>query len=255
MAKNNHFVSSNDTFCQLDTLLTKQTFGTDDNDADTAINYARCISMVENVVAVTSDLCRGTSHIFAGAFASVLGIGDYSREDSIWEREILGLMSAEEQEQKFISELRFYHFLRHIPRHRRRNYYLVSKLRMQCSSGVTVDVLHRMYYIFDSKCETVKFAICLYGPMTFEFAGRSMAIDSLTGLGEELTASSDNTILSRREKQILALINGGLKSREIADSLCISQHTVNRHRQEILSKLQVRNSLEACRLAKSLNLI
>lgn len=255
MAKNNHFAGTNSTFSQLDTLLTGQSSGHDDNDTDVAIAYARCIAAIENVVAVTSDLCRGTSHIFAGAFANVLGIGDYSREDSIWEKEILDLMPPGEQEQKYISELRFYHFLRHIPRNRRRNYYLVSKLRMQCRSGATVDVLHRMYYIFDSKCETVKFAVCLYGPLTFDIAGRSMAVDSLTGIGEELTASSDNTILSRREKQILALINSGLKSSEIAASLCISQHTVSRHRQEILSKLQVRNSLEACRLAKSLNLI
>ncbi len=257
MAKNNHFTDRSGTFSQLDTLLTTQPAFShnDDKDAGNAIAYARCIAAVENVVAVASDMCRGTSHIFAGAFAAVLGLSDYSREDSIWEKEILSLMSAEEQEQKFICELRFYHFLRHIPRSRRRNYYLVSKLRMRTPSGATADILHRMYYIFDSKCETVRFAICIYGPLTFDFAGRSMAVDSLTGLGEELTASADNAILTRREKQILSLINSGRKSREIADSLCISLHTVSRHRQEILAKLQVRNSLEASRLAKSLNLI
>ena len=37
--------------------------------------------------------------------------------------------------------------------------------------------------------------------------------------------------------------------------LSISIHTVSRHRQEILGKLQVKNSIEACRLAKNLRLL
>jgi len=40
--------------------------------------YARSMSEVENVVAVVSDLSLGTSKIFNGAFAEVLGISDYS---------------------------------------------------------------------------------------------------------------------------------------------------------------------------------
>ena len=35
----------------------------------------------------------------------------------------------------------------------------------------------------------------------------------------------------------------------------ISKNTVSRHRQAILSKLQVRNSHEACKVAKALSLI
>ena len=37
--------------------------------------------------------------------------------------------------------------------------------------------------------------------------------------------------------------------------LSISIHTVSRHRQEILTRLQVKNSIEACRLAKEMKLI
>ncbi|MDE5846342.1 MAG: LuxR C-terminal-related transcriptional regulator [Muribaculaceae bacterium] len=45
------------------------------------------------------------------------------------------------------------------------------------------------------------------------------------------------------------------QSAEIAGLLNISIHTVSRHRQEIISKLQVKNTHEACRLAKSMGLI
>ena len=54
---------------------------------------------------------------------------------------------------------------------------------------------------------------------------------------------------------MLALIDGGLTSKEIAARLNISLHTVSRHRQEILAKLQVKSSIEACRMARSMELI
>jgi DNA-binding NarL/FixJ family response regulator len=55
--------------------------------------------------------------------------------------------------------------------------------------------------------------------------------------------------------EILCLIERGWMSKEIASELFISINTVNRHRQNILMKLQANNSVEACRIAKSLKLI
>ena len=51
------------------------------------------------------------------------------------------------------------------------------------------------------------------------------------------------------------MIDTGLKSAEIAAQLNISIHTVSRHRQEIIGKLQVKNTHEACRIAKSMGLL
>lgn len=58
-----------------------------------------------------------------------------------------------------------------------------------------------------------------------------------------------------RERQILAMVDKGMKSGEIAAQLHISIHTVSRHRQEIIGKLQVKNTHEACRIAKSMGLL
>ncbi|WP_367383126.1 MULTISPECIES: LuxR C-terminal-related transcriptional regulator [Segatella] len=41
----------------------------------------------------------------------------------------------------------------------------------------------------------------------------------------------------------------------IADRLEISKHTVDRHRQNIIAKLRVNNTTEACHKAKRLGLI
>lgn len=62
-------------------------------------------------------------------------------------------------------------------------------------------------------------------------------------------------MLTAREKEILMLISEGRLSKEISDQLSISLNTVNRHRQNILEKLKVDNSLEAVRIARSLGLM
>ena len=80
-------------------------------------------------------------------------------------------------------------------------------------------------------------------------------INSCTGQLIQLDERDDEKILSAREKQVLRLIDQGMMSKHIADILSISIHTVSRHRQEILKKLQVSNSIEACRVAKELHLL
>ena len=240
---------------ELDILLKSQPIHGGDDQMEVAISYAKAMVRLENVVAVVSDISGGVSQIFSGGFASTLGLDGYNWENSIWEKRILEMMSVEEQEAKFIAELRFFHYLRHLPKSKRSDCCLFAKLKFRLAGGRTIDVLHRMYYIYDSRQENVRYAICLYGPLTFDFKGKSRVVNTATGLTEELTIRNNSSVLGKRECQVLSLIDSGLKSAEIADRLNISIHTVSRHRQEILANLQVKNSIEACRLAKSMELI
>ena len=57
--------------------------------------------------------------------------------------------------------------------------------------------------------------------------------------------SAADTLLTSREREVLALAKEGMFSKEISEKLNISIHTVNRHRQNILEKLQVDNMIEA----------
>lgn len=50
--------------------------------------------------------------------------------------------------------------------------------------------------------------------------------------------------LTKREREILACIAEGLSSKQIADKLCISQHTVDNHRKNMLAKTATRNCVE-----------
>ncbi len=201
-------------------------------------------------------------------FKGVVTAG-YFQVDSLWfwvlriirkktrsgEKAILDLMEEEEREEKYLAELRFFNFLRHVPRHTRADYYLLSKLRMTAATGDTIDVIHRMYYIYADDSETITHSLCLYGRSAFDFAGKSIVVNSFTGVSEELTSSADSSILSRGKSKCFQLIDSGKTSADIARILSISKNTVSRHRQEILAKLQVKNSMAACRIGKAMNII
>ena len=60
--------------------------------------------------------------------------------------------------------------------------------------------------------------------------------------GKDTNIPAPAEILAKREKEILACVAKGMSNKEIADSLCISIHTVTTHRRNICSKLGLHSS-------------
>ena len=91
---------------------------------------------------------------------------------------------------------------------------------------------------------------------TAPYKVNSLLIDSHTGdVFSPLDEYYDkDSVLTLREIEILRLIESGKLSKEIADMLNISVNTVNTHRQRILKKLNVDNSIEAIKYAHVLGL-
>ncbi len=69
-----------------------------------------------------------------------------------------------------------------------------------------------------------------------------------------IKSSSSWDTLTQREKEVLKLIAEGYKNSEIADFLCISVKTVNKHRSNLMQKLDIHNasSLTAFAIDKGL---
>lgn len=219
-----------------------------------ACSYAQ----MENAIAVLSDWHKNESYIYYGGFLQMLGIDKNMKDSkvaSIWEEEIFKIIHPDDLTGKHLQELCFYHFVKRQPKKKRTNYYLMSKLRMKNKIGSYISVLHRIFYVSIPTNDTLWLALCLYSPLAFDIPAKCVIINSIDGHVTELEEHNNGKILSVREKQVLKLINKGLMSKEIAEMLSISIHTVNRHRQEILGKLKVKNSIEACQIAKDLKLI
>lgn len=218
-----------------------------------AAGYAQ----TENAIAVLSDLKERVSHIYYGGMAQTLGIckkGEYHCVNSIWEEDVFKYVLPEFMDKRHCDELKFIHFLKNTPKRNYADFYLTSTLRMMDRNGCTYSVRHRVFYVAIQSNGSIRLALCLYN-LTGESDTESRIYDSTTGTAILLEQQDYSGMLSDREKEVLQLIEQGKLSKEISDTLSISIHTVNRHRQNILSKLCASNSVEACRIAKHLKLI
>jgi DNA-binding NarL/FixJ family response regulator len=79
-----------------------------------------------------------------------------------------------------------------------------------------------------------------------EMASRMLAE---LGRGPEAAPRDPLESLSDREREVLALMADGLRNREIAERLVISEATVKTHVRHVLEKLRLRNRAEAAAFA------
>ena len=248
----------------LNEKLLKQPFAYDKDESivllkgqQIASEYAR----VENSIAVLSDLKSDKSYIYHGGVAEKLDIGARNSVkciSSIWEEDIFNRIHPDDLIEKHLLELRFFHLLKSFPAKERTDYHIVSKMRMFDSSGKSITIQHRMFYVFNCLEGNLWLSLCLYNfPYDGAIFEKTNGVIINSSTGEMVNADNGNCgdILSSREKEILQLIEQGKMSKDIADLLYISKNTVSRHRQNILEKLRVKNSIEACRIAKMMNLI
>jgi two-component system response regulator NreC len=72
---------------------------------------------------------------------------------------------------------------------------------------------------------------------------------------ETIKTSSAWDTLTRREREILKLIAEGYKNKEVADHLCISLKTVEKHRANLMKKLDLHNAAELTAFAMEKGLV
>lgn len=214
-------------------------------------------SRSENAITVVSNLHSNSSFIVYGRLGRFLGVSvekEGEEVPSIWEDNLLERVHPDDIVEKLALELQFITFVKSLPADERQDYYLQHVLRMKNADGEYIYLIHRIFYLQYDDCGNVMLALCLY-----TIAGEEQPIvgiiNSLTGKIENETAAEVSVILSNREKEVLRLIGKGNASKEIAEKLSISTHTVNVHRQNIIKKMHVNNSTEAYNVARRLGLI
>jgi DNA-binding CsgD family transcriptional regulator len=246
----------------LDTKLLSQSFGLPSETVlplESAQNIAQLYATLENGISVLSDMKTRKSYLYYGHMAEVLGLKRKQAEiNSIWEDELLNLVRTDDRLKKYKLELRFFQHLNSINLADRLDYQVITKLRIRTSEGKDMLLKHRLLYISSSADGNIWLALCLYN-IIYEYSGfdapEGLIINTRTG--DVIDDSHDNLsgMLSGREKEILLLIKQGNRTKEIANKLLISIHTINRHRQNIFKKLRVNNAMEACRIAEATGLL
>ncbi len=154
------------------------------------------------------------------------------------------------------------HFFRmafDVPPAIRKDYKVVQEYRITWKSGEWVRVVEQMMILENDRHGNIWLGLCLMDlapDQNADLPYKSRIINYRTG--EVLTfkpSGAKGITLTVRESEILQHIADGKMSKEIADQLSISIHTVNTHRQRILEKLQADSSIEAIRYAREHGII
>ena len=250
---------------ELQEAFARQTFDQrqlNEHDVEACRQHLDHITAVTQGCAVLSDLATNSSYFSIGRLASILGIvADVPKEEliDIDEDFIYQQMHPEDLVDKRMLELRFFEFLMGQPTAEQRHYYSCCRIRIKDREGDYIYINNQTHMLSHSADGNMRLFTCLYeiSPDQEPIRGiNPRIVNNATGEVRQLSLYEERyTILSKREKEILQLISKGALSKEIADRLHISIHTVNTHRQNILQKLSVDNSMEAVQTAMAMRLI
>lgn len=211
-------------------------------------------------IAVLSDFSRGKCHTYSGRFGqNAFSLPEYTLDDSSpFEDVVFDRFLNEDLIGRHILEIRFFHFLKSLPIAQRRDYQMSCLIGFARPDGGISQIFHSSRYIQWTLNGSVWLALCTYVPATLKFHGDNHSIiNTVTGdiIQKERYADCDDRLLSKRQIEILSQLSKGYGSKQIADRLNISVHTVYRHRQDILAALKVKSSASAVEIALRLQLI
>ena len=225
--------------------------------------------MADNLVRVTdgcaviTDASCDRCYIYSGNFGVLLGYSeegpssvevDSSDEDAVYDR-----IHPEDLVDKRLLEYEFFKSVDKKDPEEKTHFIARCRLRMRDKHGVYRVVDNTTQLIRLSPHGKIWLILCTYSLSSNQDPGDGISpniLNTKTGEFESLSFRSRRAeILSAREKEVLMLIRDGKPSKQIADVLGISIHTVNRHRQNIIEKLSVGNSVEAVAAATLMKLL
>lgn len=212
---------------------------------------------------VITDAAADHCYITGGRSARLLGLcdsGSYSREMASGDEDVIyNRIHPEDIVDKRMLEYEFFKHTGPLPGEEKLNYIATCHFRIKDRLGNYVYVDNSTRILKLSPKGGIWLILCCYNLSPFQESASGIAariINDTTGEITEYRLSDKRAdILTPREKEILTLIKEGRLSKQIAASLGISVHTVNRHRQNILEKLSVCNSVEAVTAAILMKLL
>lgn len=228
-----------------------------------AIERIKAYVTVNNCCCVITDAAADRCYIIGGGFCRLIGLTDedslYEEVDSSDEDVIYSRLHPEDLVEKRMLE---YEYFSHVIRRG-------TAEMMSCKAACTFRIKDRdgQYILVDNTTQIfyptpggkMWLILCCYDLAASARNSNGIAPRIINNhTGETITIAANERrphILTPREKEILTLIREGKPSKQIADMLGISIHTVNRHRQNIIEKLSVGSTVEAIMAATLMKLM
>ena len=221
------------------------------------------MTSVSNTCYVITDAYADTCFIYAGVFAQLLGIADepnsckeYNSSD---EDAIYNCIHPEDLVEKRMLEYDYFKYVDKLSDSEKPNFLAACRIRIRNKKDEYVYINNTTRVLHQSPNGKIWLILCSYEISPEQTISPDISpkiININTGDIQSLTLGERRSrVLTDREKEILLLIQEGKPSKHIADTLKISIHTVNRHRQNILEKLSVGNSHEAIMAATAMKLL
>lgn len=216
--------------------------------------YAKTYAHIHNGIVVLSDLTANWSYTYMGAIAERLHINSANRKletNSIWEDFLFERVHPEDLAIKHRLELQFLDLVKQTKAQKRCRYQANSTLRIEGKDGQNLLLLHQIIYLETPGDQFPQLALCCYTLLPDQEDARAIKnyiFNQVSGEVYPLRQLVVKDIMTVREKEVLRCVRAGMISKDIAKKLGLSVYTVNRHRQNILQKLRVRNSHEAIEL-------
>lgn len=221
------------------------------------------MAAVSNACYVITDASADTCFIHAGSLGRLLGLCDDVRfcakhhssdEDIIYNR-----IHPEDLVEKRMLEYDFFRYVDQMNGDEKMKYIATCRIRIRNRKDEFLYIRNSTQILQPSPRGKIWLILCCYALSPEQSPSADISpriVNCCTGEIHPLTLGERrHQVLSEREKEILRLIREGKSSKQIADVLCISHHTVNRHRQNILEKLSVGNSHEAVLAAMAMRLL
>lgn len=247
-------------FEQISDMYLSQNFVDDENDEkqiDECRLLAKAYAFTENAIVSMGDNKLNCSYCYFGGLADELGLTTDERQDvipSLYESFIFDRADVNDLSQRHADEVAFIHMLKPLDIKHRHDFYLSDYIRLRDKEGILRVIEHRMFPMAASSNGSLRLMACVY-TLASEEKHQAKIINTRTGEVRVLSKKDYQNVLSMRECEVLKLIDQGKLSKEIADLLSISINTVNRHRQNILSKLNVDHAIEACKVARVMGIL
>ncbi len=225
---------------------------------DTHLNYLKMLHTLDTASVSVFDMAKLTHLYHSENFGALLGYDFTKLENG---DEFLDSRKHPD-DAKSTMRMGIYYLKRvlDIPKSQRKAYKMVSEFRMMNSEDRYIRVSERFQILEmddDGNIWLVLSVLDLAADQNVQLPYRGQAINFETGevMAYEVDGLKEQSPLSTREVEVLNLIGTGKLSKEIADQLNISVHTVNTHRQRIIEKLNVGNTIEALNFASQRGII